>query len=124
MSYERALPGDAFNEANLLKCIGRLTLLIEDGLLPGLIYDYYGGPFEIEQNPSDGSLSISNIEFYLTDPDTPNDKNKNLLPIFFYRSLNSRDNWPLFEKETHEPVFDSEGNFIFDIKPFYNERYS
>ncbi len=30
MTYHRVLPRDAFNEAKLLKCIGKLTLLIED----------------------------------------------------------------------------------------------
>ncbi len=36
MSYMRILPRDAFNEANFLKCLAKLTMDIEDGLLPFL----------------------------------------------------------------------------------------
>lgn len=84
MSYIRVLPRDAFNEAKLLKCIGKLTLLIEDRMLPGWTYEYDGEPFAIEQDQNDGSIFVSNIEFL-----------KSGIPIHLATPLNSRSSWPL-----------------------------
>lgn len=98
MSYLRVLPRDAFNEANLLKCIGKLTLLIEDSMLPGWRYEYDNGPFEICQNESDGSIYVANIEF-----------TKNGERVEVFTPMNSRRPWPLcaFGAEY-------EGDFLFD----------
>ena len=39
MSYSRVAPRDLFNEANFMKCIGQITLLILDKNLTGLVFD-------------------------------------------------------------------------------------
>lgn len=83
MSYIRVLPRDAFNEANLLKCVGKLTLLIEDKMLEGWSYEYDGSPFEIVQSEMDGSIYVGNIEF-----------TKNGNTVSLCTPLNSRRAWP------------------------------
>lgn len=82
----RVLPRDAFNDANLLKCIGQLTLLIEDGApeIDGLAYHYDGEPFNILQDESDGSTYVANVQFWV-----------NKKPARMVRPLNSRESWPL-----------------------------
>lgn len=81
----RILPRDAFNDANLLKCIGQLTMLIEDGVITNLTYAYDGEPFNIRQNEADGSTYVANIAFYNATGDH--------IPVT--RGLNSRNVWPL-----------------------------
>lgn len=83
MTYTRVLPRDAFNEAKLLKCIGKLTLMIEDGELPAWHYHYDGEPFNIIQDASDGSISVANISFW---------RNKKSVRVF--TPLNSKEAWP------------------------------
>lgn len=108
--YQRVIPRDLFNEANLLKCVGRLVLLIEDGKLDWR-YDYDNTPFEIYQDESDGSIKIANIHFWDT---TIGER------IYVWNPLNSRAPWPvvaasaLWEDGEEKPVFDSNGNFIFN----------
>jgi hypothetical protein len=85
MSYHRVLPRDAFNEANLLKCVGRLTLLIEDRLAEGWEYSFDGDSFDIQMDGSDGSISVANIQFKF-----------NGEPVKVFRPMNARDSWPMF----------------------------
>lgn len=103
----RVLPRDAFNDANLLKCIGQLTLLIEDGMLSNWHFHYDGEPFNIEQNEGDGSTSVTNISFW-----------HKKRPVFLHRPLNSRTLWPLYAiynfGEFEQSVFDDAGNVTFD----------
>lgn len=82
----RILPRDAFNDANLLKCIGQLTLLILDcdKSVKGLTYEYDGEPFDIQQDESDGTTYVANIQFYA-----------NGNPVHMCRPCNSRKSWPL-----------------------------
>lgn len=82
----RVLPRDAFNDANLLKCIGQLTLLIEDDApeVRGLTYHYDGEPFNILQDESDGSTYVANVQFWV-----------NKKPVRMVRPMNSRASWPL-----------------------------
>lgn len=94
---KRVLPRDAFNDANLLKCIGQLTLLIEEGRI-SLTYEYDGLPFNILQDPSDGSTYVENVRFYTSDGEF----------IHHKRALNSRDLWPLIL------VKDDEEYYVFD----------
>ena len=54
MAYTREIPRDLFNEANLLKCYGRLALLAMN--TPGLEVDHNGDLFDIVQDPSCGAL--------------------------------------------------------------------
>lgn len=102
----RILPRDAFNDANLLKCVGQLTLLIEDGLIPWLRLDYDGEPFDIQQNPDSGATWVANIHI----------ETMGGAYLYFTRPLNSRDAWPLYVEHADEvyPVFDETGKFILE----------
>ncbi len=42
MPYHRVLPRDLFNDANLLKCMGRLIMLIDDLRMENVSYTYHG----------------------------------------------------------------------------------
>ena len=101
MSYHRILPRDAFNEAKLLKCVGKITLLIEDGTAPGWSFDYDGEPFNIQQDDSDGSISVSNIAFYF-----------NGESVRLSTPLNARDNWPMIADDDLEPIFTEQGELV------------
>ena len=99
-NYERVIPRDLFNEASLLKCIGKLVLEIEEGRLPWLTYGSDGGYFEIAQDDSDGSLEVVNVRFYYQDKTR----------LHFIRPLNARSGWPLYYAPADETVFDEFGN--------------
>lgn len=109
MTYIRVLPRDLFNEAKLLKCIGKLTLLIEDGKLPWLKYHYDGEGFVILQNFSDGSIFIGNIEFY-------SEHDGSDVGVHFYTPLNDRADWPLMMRIHNEEfyVFQKNGELLID----------
>ncbi len=67
MSYLRVIPRDLFNEAKLLKCLGRLALILHDGVgVPrGLTIqhdDTETKGFQIEQDESTGALYCANLE--------------------------------------------------------------
>ncbi len=104
----RVLPRDAFNDANLLKCIGQLTLLIEDGKV-NLSYDYNGEPFDIVQDESDGSTFVSNINFFTKSTDGFTGQ-----LIRHRRPMNSRDQWPLilYLNDSEYYAFDEKGKFM------------
>lgn len=99
MGYQRVLPRDAFNEGNLLKCIGRFALLRPD-LLPEEVDD-----FEIDQDPNDGSIFVG---FCMVLRHQCYQLN---------RPLNSRQPWPLQLRQPWNSsfedisVFNDEGNF-------------
>ena len=108
MSYKRTIPRDLFNEAKLLKCLGRLSLAIldKDPSLGNRISDNLeneAAGFLIDQNNNDGSIHCTNY----TVMDTSG------TPIYLSSGLNSKMNFPLlFEyRETVEYVFDDDGNF-------------
>jgi len=119
MSYMRVIPRDLFNEADLLKCLGKLELaldnmqghkasmtLLEGGDFPGT------DGWAIEQNPDDGSIYSRNIEF-LIDGD----------PYEIYRPLNSREKMPVYLRipsgETDDiRVFTESGNLSREFCAF------
>ncbi len=112
-SYKRVLPRDLFNEASLLKCLGRVSLLIEDGMAPsGMRLEHTGqNGFEIDQSPGSGDLCCMNLMLI-----TPDGRRS-----FLWRNHNSREEWPLFvgamvdgEEEEIE-VFDTVGNFTSEF---------
>ncbi len=103
MSYNRVIPRDLFNEGKLLKCMGRLILLILDGRTPVKMgYDEIDEPFEIELL-DEGSLTISNLDVSI--------KKKK---VIFKTTYNSKEPYPLFcgqdETESIEVLTD-EGEF-------------
>lgn len=85
MSYPRVIPRDLFNEANLLKCLGQLYLLLERRRDVALDHD--GGAFHVTQDDSDGSLTVTNVTMV-------NPARQKLGTLV--RPLNSRDPWPLY----------------------------
>jgi hypothetical protein len=102
ISYDRVIPRDLFNEAKLLKCIGRLCLLIHDGKTPiPITFDHDGGEFRISMT-NDGSLIITNIEFSI-----------NNQPYYFKTTYNSKSNYPLYMEyeDVDYLVFDESGEF-------------
>lgn len=109
-SYTRVIPRDLFNEASLLKCYGRLAILLEK--TPGnkaCFRDEAVPEFKIVQDPSDGSIRVDNLPLFI-----------GRRKFRLIRPLNARDPWPLWiesyeetEKETYvDPiaVFDQDGD--------------
>jgi hypothetical protein len=82
-NYARVIPRDLFNEANLLKCLGKLWIETEKYRSVRWVHD--GVPFEIQQDPSDGAISVRNLMFYVGN-----------VSYRLWRPLNSRERWPLF----------------------------
>ena len=106
--YTRVIPRDLFNEADLLKCMGRLSLLIHDGMAPDgmeLEHFYPENGFDIGWDENDGSIWVTNMRLVVA-PDRPK--------VGVWRPLNSRDKWPVYvydETEDRIFIFDDEGNF-------------
>jgi hypothetical protein len=99
MSYQRVIPRDLFNEGNLLKCYGKLWLLLEP--FRQVRFDDDGQPFEIDQDV-DGNLTVMNVQLFI---------NERLAHL--YRPLNSRQPWPLYVSRWNMdplPVFTDEGD--------------
>ena len=103
MSYQRVLPRDLFNEAKLLKCMGRLLLLMHDEQTPCKMgYDVmYDEPFKIDLL-DEGSLTISNLQISM-----------NGKLILFKTTYNSKAEYPLFAQHdlVDYEVFDEQGEF-------------
>lgn len=120
MTYHRVIPRDLFNEANLLKCMGRLWILLDqrrdlpcqlgaekNETDPG---DHTGESFDIQQN-EDGALCVVNLPFRIRG-------NRFTLS----RPLNSREPWPLYCEslcgEVCLSVFDDQGNLSSEFLEF------
>lgn len=107
MRYMRIIPRDLFNEAKLLKCMGRLALLVHDNLIPEgleieIVPDVEGAAFRIEKDENDGGLFISNYDVFINDE-----------LVYVKAAYNSKSNYSLL-CETNEDtvfVFDEGGNF-------------
>jgi hypothetical protein len=98
-TYERVYPRDLFNEACLLKCLGRLTLLILDGKLDLPMPENIPVEIDLDQ---DNSRLYSNLEFYTKSGD----------PLYFCTPYNSRDHYPLLcvsEDDEVYSVFEDSG---------------
>ena len=104
--YERVVPRDLFNESKLLKCLGRLALLIHKGLEPipdGLSFENSGGAFKIDQNLCGSLYVVSGIVFKCHG-----------VVLDFHSAYNNQSNYPLFlvaEDEGEIEVFDDSGEF-------------
>ena len=107
-SYIRVFPRDLFNEAKLLKCMGRLTLAIhederclKDFLRVDDLVENKG--FDIKQNIS-GDITLTNV--YILH------KESNCY-VWFHTPLNSKANYPLvfIDREgEHINVFEEDGS--------------
>jgi len=109
MGYIRVIPRDLFNEASLLKCYGRLYILLEKMNVSARFSSEDVDLFEIEQRDSDGAIFVSNLSLIVGD-DT----------YILTRPLNSRGPWPLYaESENGDDiigVFDDEGELSPEMK--------
>lgn len=86
-NYHRVIPRDFFNESKLLKCMGRLALLIHENKLPegiNIVIEESGEPFDIKQNNLLEIIFISNYKIKINDE-----------YYEFGTTINSKDNYPL-----------------------------
>lgn len=108
MTYNRVIPRDLFNEGNLLKCMGRLWIELDNrrdhkGVLLGCDDDgqplrdddYSGQPFEVIQNEATGGISLANLFLYVGGR-----------RAHLERPLNSRAPWPLWLSFPDDDDFD------------------
>lgn len=100
MGYRRVLPRDAFNEANLLKCIGFIALYRPNLITENVPY------FDIVQKESDDSIHCTNVWFKVG-------KRRCLI----HRPINSRRPFPVYVtiKDEDIYIFDDDGLFSKDI---------
>lgn len=89
MTYRRVIPRDLFNEADFLKCLGKLWVALDEmPSEPGHAARWgepASGGFDVDQDPSDGSLSALGLAFYIHGVEWR-----------LYRPLNARESWPLW----------------------------
>ena len=100
MTYARVIPRDLFNEANLLKCYGRLWILLDEtrghnARLGDKAGEHSGEPFKIVQDESDGSLSVANVPFTVAGE-----------AWTLSRPLNTREPWPLYAESPTGDLFE------------------
>ncbi|AXH72700.1 MAG: hypothetical protein [Caudoviricetes sp.] len=110
MSYNRIIPRDLFNEANLLKCLGRLYINLEEYCNIGVEMINDGDSFDIHQNEDDGSIYCVNVNLM-----------KNGKSVNLFRPLNSRIEWPLIfinDENEENLVFDGFANFTHEFVDF------
>jgi hypothetical protein len=112
MTYQRVIPRDLFNDANLLKCYGQIYLNLEILNLPGVVFeqDEEVGDFSIVQCEDDGSTYISNVTLYV-----------NSYAVYLRRPMNSREPWPLYattEEGEELSVFNDDGTFTDEMLSF------
>lgn len=110
LNYDRVIPRDLFNEAKLLKCVGRLCLLIHDDKAPDNVkFEHDSGSFEIGMT-TDGDLTISNVKFSINDKE-----------FMFIARYNNKSNYPFFvqdEEYLDHRVFDEQGNLDLEFVEF------
>lgn len=109
VGYLRVIPRDLFNEASLLKCLGRLWIETER-YQPKVTFEHDGMAFDVWQD-EDGNLSIRNMEVFI-----------NGTPHHVQRPLNSREPWPLYLNtgEDYIPVFTDDGQLTPEMLALIN----
>lgn len=109
--YYRVIPRDLFNEANLLKCMGRLYINLEQEGLEGCELVQGEGceqGFDIGQDEDTGALFVSNVTL-----------EAHGIPQRLIRPLNAREAYPLLlvtEDDDEIPVFNEDGSFSEELK--------
>lgn len=110
MSYQRVIPRDLFNEANLLKCFGTLYLRLETLAIEGVSLEHDDEAFDIDQDENTGGLYIRNVALIVRGQ-----------RMGMWRPLNSRHAWPLYlntPDDEEYSVFDDEGNLSAEMLNF------
>ena len=112
MSYFRVNPRDLFNESKLLKCLGRIALLIHDNGILGLTMTHENerSGYCVEQSPDDGSIYVSNLYFH----------DDACTPIYFYHPLNNKSSYPIIMRYKDEEYFpfNESGQYQLDKRLF------
>jgi hypothetical protein len=96
MAYMRVTPRDLFNEANLLKCLGRLMILLDNLPASGhlaVLDEGDGSPFDIQQDDSSGAIEVVNLPLRIGGQQ-----------YRLMRPLNSRQPWPLYAENYDDAV--------------------
>lgn len=113
MSYYRVLPRDLFNEAKLLKGLGRIICDIHDEKLGGLAFEHYypNEGFVVEQDRSTGNLMVTNLTIWSKHPDIDD-----ATPVYIECRYNAKDDhWPIVfytgEDDEQHAVFDEDGDY-------------
>ncbi len=103
MTYTRVIPRDLFNEGDLLNCLGRLWLKLDERRdhSARMRHRHEAGPFNIDQDPSDGSISCENVLLKIDGRH-----------VHLFRPLNARSKWPLWCRDDIDDVrvFDEAGD--------------
>lgn len=109
--YQRVIPRDLFNEAVLLKCLGKVALWIHEGMLPLLTAehttmgdsDQHTQGFDVRLTEC-GLLFAGSLRFYLC----------GRRQVLFVTTYNSREPWPLLWCWSYDgdmlPVFADNGD--------------
>jgi hypothetical protein len=110
MSYRREIPRDLFNEANLLKCYGRIYVNLETAGVPDAELVYSGGAFDVQQDLSTGNLFLANVKLKVRGRECR-----------LSRVLNSQRSWPLLlilDNDDEFDVFSDDGSFSPEMMEF------
>ena len=109
MSYYKIAPRDLFNEANFMKCIGQLTLIMHDTYLPSIkfehdIYRDHGVTFELDEYT--GGLVLHNMFVVRGER------------VTICRPLNSREPWPIYieSDDDYISIFTNDGVLSEEFK--------
>lgn len=110
MTYRRTLPRDLFNEADLLKMLGRLWIALDE--TPGhdaRFAEEDVDSFEIVQDPSSGAIRVANLTLEISGQ-----------AHRLERPLNARTPWPLWlfrddDEDLEIRVFDEQGALSTDM---------
>jgi hypothetical protein len=112
-NYTRVFPRDFFNEAKLLKCMGRLTLLIEDRMTPvamsiGEYAEEGEEGFKIGLIET-GHLAVANVSIFI--------KGKSYL---FKTDYNAKGPYPFYVEDGNDEykVFDDAGDWHEEFLEF------
>ena len=103
MTYHRVIPRDLFNEAKLLKCLGKLYIESEyepEGTIV-MHRDDEDDLFRVEQDPTSGCIYVDNIMVLV-----------NGKRVWIYTGLNAKSDYPMYADFGGETiaVFDMDGN--------------
>lgn len=95
MTYARVIPRDLFNEGDLLNCLGRLWIKLDERRDHAARLTHYQalGPFDVKQEEADGSIYVENVLLIVGEFQRP-----------MFRPLNTREKWPLWARFDDEDV--------------------
>lgn len=109
--YLRVIPRDLFNEANLLKCLGRLYIVTEGRT--GVAIEHDGDAFDVRQYENSGAIYAFNVSLWVRGAEIP-----------LWSPLNSRASWPLRAtiQDDDVAVFDAAGNLSAEMCAFLESQ--